>query len=148
MKDNKTKSASSDYFYSASINGFFYRPPESRGAGAYPDDLKPVSDALYREIFAGQKNGKLIVAGVDGLPILKEIPPPTPEELQEKAEFEKRRLLKKAAENIGICQDALDLGIATEKEESTLAKWRLYRVLLNRVDCSTSPDIDWPEKPE
>ncbi|WP_198023795.1 tail fiber assembly protein, partial [Xenorhabdus cabanillasii] len=26
--------------------------------------------------------------------------------------------------------------------------WRKYRVLLNRVDCSTAPDIHWPEAPE
>ncbi|WP_196245000.1 tail fiber assembly protein, partial [Xenorhabdus bovienii] len=25
---------------------------------------------------------------------------------------------------------------------------RKYRVLLNRVDCTTAPDIKWPEQPK
>ncbi len=25
--------------------------------------------------------------------------------------------------------------------------WKTYRVLLNRIDTSTAPDIDWPQKP-
>ncbi|MDC9595604.1 tail fiber assembly protein, partial [Xenorhabdus anantnagensis] len=30
----------------------------------------------------------------------------------------------------------------------SLTEWRKYRVLLNRVDCSTAPDIQWPKVPE
>ncbi len=26
--------------------------------------------------------------------------------------------------------------------------WKKYRVLLNRVDTSTAPDIEWPEEPD
>ncbi|MDE9571806.1 tail fiber assembly protein, partial [Xenorhabdus bovienii] len=25
---------------------------------------------------------------------------------------------------------------------------RKYRVLLNRVDCTTAPDVQWPEQPK
>ncbi len=35
--------------------------------------------------------------------------------------------------------------IATEEENSLLEAWKKYRVLLNRVDTSTAPDIEWPE---
>ncbi|MXE05818.1 tail fiber assembly protein, partial [Escherichia coli] len=28
-----------------------------------------------------------------------------------------------------------------------LAAWKKYRVLLNRIDTSTAPDIVWPEIP-
>ncbi len=38
-------------------------------------------------------------------------------------------------------QDAADLEIATEEETSLLEAWKKYRVLLNRVDTSTAPDI-------
>ncbi len=41
-------------------------------------------------------------------------------------------------------QDAADLEIATEEETSLLEAWKKYRVLLNRVDTSTAPDIEWP----
>ncbi|EQA1407893.1 tail fiber assembly protein, partial [Escherichia coli] len=44
-------------------------------------------------------------------------------------------------------QDAADLEIATEGETSLLEAWKKYRVLLNRVDTSTAPDIEWPASP-
>ncbi|HBA9999127.1 TPA: tail fiber assembly protein, partial [Escherichia coli] len=44
-------------------------------------------------------------------------------------------------------QDAVDLEIATEKETLLLEAWKKYRVLLNRVDTSTAPDIEWPALP-
>ncbi|MDC9623203.1 tail fiber assembly protein, partial [Xenorhabdus sp. XENO-7] len=27
-------------------------------------------------------------------------------------------------------------------------EWKKYCVLLNRVDCTTAPDIAWPEQPK
>ncbi|HDK9767978.1 TPA: tail fiber assembly protein [Escherichia coli] len=37
--------------------------------------------------------------------------------------------------------------IATEEETSLLEVWKKYRVLLNRVDTSVAPDIEWPATP-
>ncbi|MDI0552840.1 tail fiber assembly protein, partial [Escherichia coli] len=48
---------------------------------------------------------------------------------------------------IAPLQDAVDLEIATEEETSLLEAWKKYRVLLNRIDTSTAPDIEWPEIP-
>ena len=53
-----------------------------------------------------------------------------------------------ASEHIAPLQDAVDLEIATEEETSLLEAWKKYRVLLNRVDTSTAPDIEWPEEPD
>lgn len=64
------------------------------------------------------------------------------------AESKKQTLLSEANNAIAPLQDAVDLGIATGKEREPLIKWKEYRVLLNRVDTSLAPDIDWPEKPE
>ncbi|MEQ1967350.1 tail fiber assembly protein [Xenorhabdus nematophila] len=135
-----------NYFYSASAPGFVYRPYDN--LGDCPDDLKPISDELHGQLLVGQATGKIITADKNGFPILVEPPPPTPEELQLQAESQKRQLLKTAAEKIDICQDAVDLNIATDAEQSALTEWRRYRVLLNRVDCTTAPDIQWPEQPE
>ncbi|CDH30938.1 conserved hypothetical protein [Xenorhabdus bovienii str. Intermedium] len=88
------------------------------------------------------------IAGPDGLPAWGSIPPPTPEQLKQQAESQKRQLMNIAREKIDICQDAVDLDIATDAEKSSLAEWRKYRVLLYRVDCSTAPDIAWPEQPK
>ncbi|HDX5725523.1 TPA: tail fiber assembly protein [Escherichia coli] len=37
--------------------------------------------------------------------------------------------------------------IATEEEKAFLAAWKTYRVLLNRVNTSVVPDIEWPALP-
>ncbi|HAY0242457.1 TPA: tail fiber assembly protein, partial [Escherichia coli] len=41
----------------------------------------------------------------------------------------------------------VDLEIATEEETLLLEAWKKYRVLLNRVDTSVVPDIEWPVAP-
>ena len=63
------------------------------------------------------------------------------------AEETKNNLMQVASEHIAPLQDAADLEIATEKETSLLEAWKKYRVLLNRVDTSTAPDIEWPTNP-
>ncbi|EPS3009567.1 tail fiber assembly protein [Escherichia coli] len=60
------------------------------------------------------------------------------------AEETKNSLMQVASEHIAPLQDAVDLEIATEEEISLLEAWKKYRVLLNRVDTSTAPDIEWP----
>ena len=63
------------------------------------------------------------------------------------AEETKNSLMQVASEHIAPLQDAVDLEIATEKETLLLEAWKKYRVLLNRVDTSTAPDIEWPTNP-
>lgn len=63
------------------------------------------------------------------------------------ADETKNSLMQVASEQIAPLQDAVDLGIATEEEISLLAAWKTYRVLLNRVDTSVAPDIEWPTMP-
>ncbi|WP_249439844.1 tail fiber assembly protein, partial [Escherichia coli] len=60
---------------------------------------------------------------------------------------QKNNLMQVASEHIAPLQDAADLEIATEEEISLLEAWKKYRVLLNRVDTSTSQDIEWPALP-
>ncbi|MDX7989469.1 tail fiber assembly protein [Xenorhabdus sp. 12] len=83
----------------------------------------------------------------DGVQWITDIAAQQEYEIQQ-AEFQKRQLLDTAREEIDICQDAVDLDIATGSEKAALIDWRKYRVLLNRVDCSTAPDITWPEQPK
>jgi hypothetical protein len=53
-------------------------------------------------------------------------------------------LLNHANDVIAMLQDAVELGMATEEENSSLADWKRYRVLLNRVNPN---EPDWPPKP-
>lgn len=71
----------------------------------------------------------------------------TADELCKEAEQRKTQLLAISASVIDPLQDAVDLDMATEIEESNLLAWRKYRVLLSRVETSTAPDIDWPVAP-
>ncbi|HEK2814951.1 TPA: tail fiber assembly protein [Proteus mirabilis] len=61
---------------------------------------------------------------------------------------EKSQRLDEADNIITYLQEAVDVDLATEEEATALQKWKKYRVLLNRVDISTAPDIEWPEKPQ
>ena len=63
------------------------------------------------------------------------------------AENKKSALLRTANEKIDYLQDAVDVGLATDAEVNELTEWKKYRVLLNRIDVTTAPDIDWPDNP-
>lgn len=71
----------------------------------------------------------------------------TREELIQQAETRRGELLAEASDVIAPLQDASDLGIAADEEAAMLLLWKRYRVMLNRLDLSTLPDIHWPERP-
>lgn len=63
------------------------------------------------------------------------------------AEQEKSQRLDEANNMLTYLQDSIDTGLATDEEAAALQAWKKYRVLLNRVDASLAPNIEWPEKP-
>ncbi|HAZ7460651.1 TPA: tail fiber assembly protein [Escherichia coli] len=77
--------------------------------------------------------------------------PPPPERshnaLVAEADLQKSALLTVANNTIAPLQDAVDLEMATDDEQALLLAWKKYRVLLNRVDTSTAPDVEWPAVP-
>ncbi|MGJ7976692.1 tail fiber assembly protein [Providencia hangzhouensis] len=64
------------------------------------------------------------------------------------AEQEKAQRLEEANATITYLQDAIEVGLDNDDYQAKLTAWKTYRVLLNRVDTSLAPDIDWPEKSE
>ncbi|MBG6243594.1 MAG: tail fiber assembly protein [Candidatus Symbiopectobacterium sp. Dall1.0] len=66
----------------------------------------------------------------------------TADELTEQATHKRDYRLEQAAKIIAPLQDAVDLDMATDAEKVTLLAWKKYRVLLNRLDISSAPDID------
>lgn len=79
-------------------------------------------------------------------------PPPQPdityEECVQRAQAELAQRQRVAADRISVLQDAVDLDMATDQEIANLKAWKVYRVLLSRVNTSTAPDIEWPVSPE
>ena len=65
----------------------------------------------------------------------------------QKATIRKNQLIDEATNQISYLQDAVDSQIATELEIKSLADWKKYRVLLNRINTDLAPDITFPEKP-
>ncbi|MBG6243235.1 MAG: tail fiber assembly protein [Candidatus Symbiopectobacterium sp. Dall1.0] len=63
------------------------------------------------------------------------------------AKTQKNNMLMIAHSMVATLEDAVELEIATDEETSKLPVWKKYRVLINRVDISTAPDIDWPTVP-
>lgn len=136
-------------FYSATSNGFY--PDSSKAAyllaGCWPDDGVVVSEDWYNYLINNQGNGKEITPDEYGQPVLISRPEPTEAELISQAEALRASLMSEANTRILPLQDAGALGIATDDERAALERWRLYRVMLNRLDISTAPDIPWPEMP-
>ncbi|WP_258087436.1 tail fiber assembly protein [Xenorhabdus bovienii] len=137
------------YHYSPRENLFYATELQQDyiNAGTWPSDGFAVNEAIYRE-YRNPPTGKRRIAGPDGLPAWGDIPPPTPEELQQRAERKKQYLMSQASNAIAPLQDAVDLKMAIDSERESLTGWKKYRVLLNRVDCSAAPKIDWPKAPE
>jgi hypothetical protein len=69
------------------------------------------------------------------------------ESIIQSATQEKAELKSIADSEIAWRQDAVDIGIVTEKEKKSLDEWKRYRVELNRVDVSKAPNIKLPTQP-
>lgn len=136
-------------FYSAQTNGFYpYSLFEDYSeAGSWPQDAVEISERWYSYLLEGQSAGKVISANEYGSPVFSEAPPPTNEQLVAAADNQKAELIAVASEAIVPLQDAVDIGIATDDESARLLAWKKYRVLLNRIDTSIAPDIEWPTTP-
>lgn len=132
-------------FYSASTNGFY---SEEMNGDTIPEDAIEITDDEWGALLDGQSQGKLISSDKKGRPVLKDYPAPTAEQLAVMAASEKAKLLALATIAIDPLQDAADLEIATDKEAASLKAWKTYRVMVNRIDTSKAPNIDWPKAPE
>lgn len=113
----------------------------------FPDTGAEVDEATKEQYSGPAPEGKRLGADKKGKPAWIDIPPPPKEQLIAEAEAKKQALIAEAATAIAPLQDAVDLDMATPEEDAKLKEWREYRVILNRVDTSTAPDISWPVKP-
>ncbi|MDR9972252.1 tail fiber assembly protein [Enterobacter cloacae subsp. cloacae] len=136
-------------FFSPSNMGFYddVMKADYETANSWPADLTPVSERWYQSLIKGQSEGKVITLNEYGYPVLSDPEPPTQEQLVREAESKKQKLMQAAGDAIAPLQDAEELGIATEADTALLIRWKRYRVMLNRLDTSSAPSIEWPERP-
>ncbi|RTO96180.1 tail fiber assembly protein [Enterobacter hormaechei] len=76
-----------------------------------------------------------------------DLPTLSQEELIANAEALKAFKMSQADDAVKPLQDAVDTKMATNDESEKLLAWKRYRVLLNRIDTSSVPDIEWPDCP-
>ncbi|GAB7196875.1 tail fiber assembly protein [Dickeya oryzae] len=63
------------------------------------------------------------------------------------AQQQQASYLAQAEKRLTVLQYAVELNMASEQEVQALKDWKTYLVLLNRVDLSAAPAIDWPTMP-
>ena len=138
-----------NYYYSARNNAFYpaLLKADYISVGSWPDDVIELDDETYAALLEEQSAGKQIVSDKYGKPTLSEPPTPTPEVLVHKAVTQKDRLMQEARETISLLERAVKLEMASKEEILLLDEWERYSILLYRVDVSTAPDIDWPQRP-
>ncbi|AKH62293.1 MULTISPECIES: tail fiber assembly protein [Photorhabdus] len=138
-----------NYVFSA-LNKAFYPlslQQDYINAGSWPNDPVPVADDIFNKFSGMPPKAKILSSGEDGLPCWEDIPPLTTEQLISIAEIQRAQFLSLANEKITPLSDAVELDIATDEEALLLKEWKKYRVMLNRVDTSKAPEIDWPISP-
>ncbi|UQY45080.1 tail fiber assembly protein [Mixta hanseatica] len=136
------------YFFSPDKNAFYDSELKSAydATNSWPEDAIEVSDDIFQTYIAAPPEGK-VRGSIEGEPGWVDVPPLTSEENVTAAANKKSILISDASAIIAPLQDAVDLDMATDSEKESLAVWKKYRVLLNRVDTSSAPEIDWPTLP-
>jgi hypothetical protein len=66
----------------------------------------------------------------------------------QQAENLRQSLLYEAEEHIRQLERKKRLAMASEQEIVLLNAWEIYSIRLSEVDCTTAPDIHWPEQPK
>ncbi|MEY0979908.1 tail fiber assembly protein [Providencia alcalifaciens] len=108
-----------------------------------------VDQAVYEDFTFKENKGYFVGKNPEGYPCWIEISP----EMQKEAEVKQANMIKQselelARTKIAPLQDALDLSIATSEERTLLEKWKVYRVLLSRIDTHLMSEIQFPVRPE
>ncbi|MTZ83161.1 tail fiber assembly protein [Citrobacter sp. JL978] len=92
--------------------------------------------------------GRVWASDDQGLPQLIDVPAPTQEELIAEADAEKASRIAEANNVTQMWQTQLMLGIITPEDKTSLTEWMQYVQVVQELDTSKAPDINWPDKPE
>ncbi len=131
------------FMYSSKTNMFYFSDDPN-----VPEGSIEVDDETFTKYVQIPPENKQRGPDENGLPSWVDAPKPTKEEYVLQAEYKKAEEMAKVALIIAPLQDAVDMDMATDEETALLTAWKKYRVLLNRVDTSTAPDIVWPTAPQ
>ncbi len=137
-----------------------YRDPETGDVYEYDDEQMTVINRINAPDFDNEKeqipavffeiNEK--IKGMHKMSV-KEIeahinPPVTKEQLAAEAEAKKQMLIAEVNTETQLLQTKLALKRIKSDELELLNAWLDYLDLLEAVDATAAPDINWPQKPQ
>lgn len=138
--------------YSALNNSFFAKNDVEKyeEAGWKIADVVDVTYDAYLEFIEDRTlQGKVRIAGDDGLPAWGDIPPPTQDELVVAAEQVRQQLLAQADATMLDWRTELMLGEISDANREKLSAWLAYKNDVKSVDVTTAPEhVSWPVPPE
>lgn len=106
-------------------------------------EIMPVNQDLWKN---GIQTGWMAISEEEANKIAN--PPPTIAQLIEQAETQKQYLIAEVQTETQMLQTKLSLKRIKPAELELLNAWLDYLDLLEAVDTSTAPDIDWLQKPQ
>lgn len=118
--------------------------------GTWPEDAVEVDDNIYLEFTAEPPEGKMRIAGENGLPVWGDLTPPTREEMIKAAEQQQQQLIDSAMQSVSVIQLKLQAGrILVDSEKAKLNAVLDYIDSVTAIDITAAPgSINWPFAPE
>ncbi|NKI76024.1 tail fiber assembly protein [Dickeya sp. CFBP 2040] len=132
-QDGSSWESMSDYRGQTAYDKQTRQPSQISQPGALPDTLTLLPPSSAYDVWQGDKWV-------------------TDEKAQQAAQLnaaqqQQASYLAQAEKRLTVLQYAVELNMASEQEVQALKDWKTYLVLLNRVNLSTAPAIDWPTMP-
>lgn len=127
----------------------YFLKPEYEANGMWPEEGIDVALSVSDEYTGQPPDGKVLGAGVDGMPAWVDAPPPSQDELVKQATAEKAARINQANAYINDRQwpGKAVLGRLDANEMKMYNVWLDYLEKLEAVDPSTASNIIFPDKP-
>ncbi|MEQ5119486.1 tail fiber assembly protein [Morganella morganii] len=116
-------------------------------AGTWPDDAIEMTDKERGTYWMQRAPDGKVLGRKKGRPVWVDIPQPTHNELVQQARAKKEFLISEVESETSMLRTKLALGRIKEDEKALLNAWLDYLELLEAIDTSLAPDINWPLKP-
>lgn len=140
----------SDFLYSAKSNAFVLKDSPLLETANFNDAVQ-VSEDVFIEFYQTVREGKVRMAGEDGLPAWADAPSITKDEIKASQVIEasqnKSLILSSAKDTISGWQTDLLLGIISDEDKQRLILWREYIKKVEAINPEDAPKIKWPELP-
>lgn len=122
--------------YSPSTRGFY----DNSISPIIPQDAVEISDDFHAQLIAGQAQGKQIVPGTDGTPILRDPPGPTPDQAW---------AILRASRDYRLAASDWTQQADSPLDPTKVTAWKIYRQALRDLPSSTPDPLNpvWPAIP-